>query len=221
MKLLVTAGPTREPIDPARFISNRSSGKMGYAVAAAAVKNGHSVTLISGPVSLGPPAGVRCVNVITAAEMLRAVEKNIRQCDALVMSAAVSDFRPAACHARKIKKHAFKLLLPLKRNPDILMRMIPRKEGRVFVGFAAETGAPEREALRKLRRKNLDLVVANDIGRKDSGFEADTNLACFIDACGKVKKLPLMSKARLGGLIVRWIERKLAARRHKRKEKIK
>jgi phosphopantothenoylcysteine decarboxylase/phosphopantothenate--cysteine ligase len=207
MKLLVTAGPTREPIDPARFISNRSSGKMGCAIASAALKKGHSVILVSGPVAMKPPAGARCVNVITACQMLAAVKKNIEKCDALVMAAAVSDFRPAVYHAFKIKKNEFNLSLPLKRNPDILKLMVAGKGRRIFVGFAAETGCLQREALRKLREKRLDLIVANDISSKDSGFETDTNRVTLFDAAGTKIKLPLMTKGKIAEVIIKWIER--------------
>lgn len=208
MKLLVTAGPTREPIDPARFISNRSSGKMGYAIAVNALKMGHSVVLISGPVALKPPAGVRCVNVITADDMLAAVKKNIKKCDALVMAAAVSDFRPSVVNKRKIKKSAALLSLPLKLNPDILRVIAPGKGKRIFVGFAAETGRLRSEAMRKLREKNLDLIVANDVRRPDAGFECDTNRVTLFSDDGKHLKLPLMRKEKIAKMIIKWIEQK-------------
>ncbi len=208
MKLLVTAGPTREPIDPVRFISNRSSGKMGYAVASAAHKRGHSVVLISGPVALRPPTGVRCVNVNTAADMLAAVRKNIKRCDALVMAAAVSDWRPAEFSREKIKKNKMPDLLPLAQNPDILMTVAPKKGKRIFVGFAAETGRLRPEALRKLREKNLDLIVANDVRRPDAGFETDTNRVVLFSADGEQEALPLMSKKHVAERIIKWIEQK-------------
>lgn len=212
MKLLVTAGPTREPLDPVRFISNRSSGKMGYAVASAALKRGHAVVLISGPVVLRPPAGARCVNVNTAADMLAAVRKNIKKCDALVMAAAVSDWRPAEFSRGKIKKHKMPALLPLVQNPDILVAVAPAKEKKIFVGFAAETGNLRAEARRKLREKNLDLIVANDIRRPDAGFEADTNRVTLFFAGGKHEELPLMAKENVADHIVAWIEQERLVR---------
>lgn len=208
MKILVTAGPTREPLDPVRFLSNRSSGKMGYAIASAALRRGHSVTLISGPVALLPPAGMRCVKVNTAADMLAAVKRNIKQCDALIMAAAVSDFRPARFTPEKIKKNAAVLSLPLMLNPDILKTIAPQKGKKIFVGFAAETGRLHREALRKLREKNLDMIVANDVRRRDAGFEVDTNRVTFFFADGKQRELPLMTKAKIAGLIIKWLESK-------------
>ncbi|MDO9543020.1 MAG: bifunctional phosphopantothenoylcysteine decarboxylase/phosphopantothenate--cysteine ligase CoaBC [Kiritimatiellia bacterium] len=211
MKLLITAGPTREPIDPARFISNRSSGKMGYAVAAIALKRGHSVILISGPVALKPPKGVRRVNITTAADMLTAVRKNVKKCDALIMAAAVSDFRPAKFAAKKLKKSGILLSLPLKLNPDILKAIAPGKGKRIFVGFAAETGNLRAEALRKLREKNLDLIVANDISRPDAGFETDTNRVTLFSAGGEHRELPLMAKEKIAERIVQWIEQKAGA----------
>jgi len=210
MKFLITAGPSREPIDPVRFISNRSSGKMGYAVASAALKRGHSVVLISGPVALKPPPGAFCVNVITAADMLAAVRKNIKKCDVLVMAAAVSDFRPATFAKKKLKKSAVPLLLPLRQNPDILMAIASAKDRRIFVGFAAETGRLRSEAVRKLKQKKLDLIVANDVSRPDAGFEADTNRVILFSAGGKHAALPLMTKNKIAELIIKWIEQKQA-----------
>lgn len=208
MNILVTAGPTREPIDPVRFIGNRSSGKMGYAVAAAARKRGHSVILVSGPVSIASLAGVKLVKVITAAEMLSAVKRNIEWCDALVMAAAVADWRPAKSSRKKIKKDQMPASLRLARNPDILLAVAPQKGKRIFVGFAAETGHPRAEALRKLKRKKLDMIVANDVARADSGFEVDTNRVTFYSASGAQKKMPLLSKTQVAERIVKWLERK-------------
>jgi phosphopantothenoylcysteine decarboxylase/phosphopantothenate--cysteine ligase len=209
MRLLVTAGPTREPLDPVRFISNRSSGKMGYAVAAAALKRAHSVILVSGPVALNPPRGARRIKVITAADMLAAVRKNIKKCDALIMAAAVSDFRPVTCTAKKIKKNNIPLSLPLKLNPDILRSVAGEKGKRIFVGFAAETGRLPAEARRKLRQKNLDLIVANDVCQPGAGFEADTNRVTFFGQDGSCEKLPLMTKKKIAGRIIKWLERKM------------
>jgi len=208
MKILVTAGPTREPIDPVRFISNRSSGKMGYSIASVALRRGHKVVLISGPVSVQPPPNVILVKVVMAADMLSAVNEKIEWCDALVMAAAVSDWRPAELSKEKIKKHKMPDLLPLAQNPDILMTVAPKKGKRIFVGFAAETGRLRPEALRKLREKNLDLIVANDISRPDAGFEADTNRVTLFSAGGEHVELPLMTKEKVAERIIKWIERK-------------
>ncbi len=209
MKIIVTAGPTREPIDPVRFISNRSSGKMGYALAAAARRRGHKVVLVSGPVSIDPPPGVRLVKVVTAADMLSAIKEKIGWCDALVMSAAVADWRPAKFSKKKIKKNNMPDCLPIARNPDILLALIPKKGKRIFVGFAAETGRVRGEALRKLREKNLDMIVANDVSRKDSGFETDNNRVTLFSAGGAHLKLPLMPKRKIAELIIRLIEQRL------------
>ncbi len=149
MKILVTAGPTREPIDPVRFISNRSSGKMGYAVARAAARHGHEVVLVSGPVSLSPPDGIEILRVRTAAQMLEALRVRLAWCDALVMCAAVSDWRPRDVAPGKIKKRDSSTILRLDPTPDILCSLVPDKGNRIFVGFAAETGNLEDEARRK------------------------------------------------------------------------
>ncbi len=208
MRFLITAGPTREPIDPVRFLSNRSSGKMGYAVAAAARAREHEVVLVSGPVSLEPPAGVEVVKVTTAEEMLEAVLGRIDKCDALVMAAAVADWRPVQARAQKIKKSESVSALQLARTPDILKRVAARKGARLFVGFAAETENLLEESERKLREKNLDLIVANDVSRSDAGFEVDTNRVTLLSADGERRELPLMPKSEVAKQIVEWIERR-------------
>lgn len=207
MRLLITAGPTREPLDPVRFISNRSSGKMGYAVAAAAARRGHRVVLVSGPVAIKPPAGVIFRKVETAAQMLSAVKAGLEKCDALVMAAAVADWRPATCARRKIKKNKMPAALPLKKNPDILMAVAPQKGKKIFVGFAAETDDSSAEPRRKLRQKKLDLIVANNVKRPGSGFETDTNRVTFYFADGKRKKLPRRPKKDIADRIVAWVEK--------------
>ena len=206
MRIVVTAGPTREAIDPVRFISNRSSGKMGYALADAAVQRGHEVKLISGPVQLAPPTGAHIVSVTTAAEMLEAVHAHVPWCDVLIMAAAVADYRPRIVSPVKLKKSHTPLLLELEPAPDILASLRPLKGSRVFVGFAAETGNPEREGRRKLREKGLDLVVANDVSRSDAGFEADTNQVLLLATDGSARELPLMSKRDVAAEILNWIE---------------
>lgn len=180
-KVLITAGPTREPLDPARFLSNRSSGKMGYALARTAKRRGAAVTLISGPVSLAPPPGVALVRVETALEMAEAVRQHAPAASVVVKAAAVADFRPASFSAQKIKKAGAEPLLELTANPDILAELGKnRRADQVLVGFAAESSHHEAEARRKLLAKNADLIVVNDILGKDTGFEADTNQVALI-----------------------------------------
>ena len=206
MKILVTAGPTREAIDPVRFLSNRSSGRMGYAVAQAALERGHEVVLISGPVSIPAPACARLVPVISAADMQAALDSHLEWCDALVMCAAVADWRPKTQSGVKLKKAEMPPVIELEPNPDILNTLHPLKEGRPFVGFAAETGDPLAEAQRKLTGKGLDLIVANDVSRPDAGFEVDTNLVTLLTTSEPPRALPLQSKLDVGRAIVAWIE---------------
>ncbi len=206
MNFLVTAGPTRESIDAVRFISNRSSGKMGYAVVEAALLRGHRVRLVSGPVSLAPPPQAAVTLVTSAGEMLQAVEKYLAQCDVLVMCAAVSDWRPAVLYPGKIKKNGRRLELQLEPTPDILRCVAPRKGNRLFVGFAAETEALEKNASAKLLAKKLDFIVANDVSRPDAGFEADTNCAVLLGAGGFREEWPLTSKREMAARLVAFIE---------------
>jgi len=206
VKILVTAGPTREPIDPVRFISNRSSGKMGYALARVAAGMGHEVRLVSGPVCLAAPENVRVFNVLTAEEMLAAVTANMKWCHVLIMAAAVCDWRPVKVSRTKIKKTGEVPSIAIEQTPDILTTVSARKGRRVIVGFAAETGDPIAEAARKLSAKKLDLIVANDVSRADAGFETDTNRVSLLDCAGVVRHLPLMSKDAVAGKIISWIE---------------
>ena len=189
--IVVTAGGTREPVDPVRYISNHSSGKMGYALAESARDRGAKVTLVTAPASLLEPAGVEVVKINTAQEMLRAVEKAARQADALVMAAAVADYRPAKAARDKIKKGESGLTLRLECTPDILGSV---KGSFIKVGFAAESSNLVENAKQKLKQKGLDFIVANDITASDSGFGADTNRVSIIDRQGKVDNLPLMPK---------------------------
>jgi len=188
---VVTAGGTREPIDPVRYITNRSSGKMGYALAEAARDRGAEVTLITAPTSLARPAGVKVVDVGTAAEMLRAVKSAVLRADALVMAAAVADYRPREPSGKKIKKGRAGLTLELELTPDILSEV---KGNFVRVGFAAESEKLVANARKKLKQKSLDLIVANDITTPDSGFDVDTNRVTIVDKEGRVDSLPLLSK---------------------------
>jgi phosphopantothenoylcysteine decarboxylase/phosphopantothenate--cysteine ligase len=191
--VLVTAGPTREPLDPVRYLSNRSSGKMGYALAAAAVRRGARVTLISGPTGIKVPWGAELVEVETAAGMARAVSKHLPRCDVLLMAAAVADFQPKKAARKKIKKGKAGPSIALKPTSDILAQAGKKKRKTLLVGFAAETGNPVPEARRKLKAKGLDLVVANDVSSPDAGFDVDTNRVHLVDRKG-AEELPLLSK---------------------------
>ena len=206
MRIIVTAGPTREHIDPVRFISNRSTGKMGYAIAGVSARRGHEVVLISGPVIIEPPALVTVIKVDTSAQMLDELKKRISWCDVLIMTAAVADFKPAVIRTEKIKKRNMPLFIRLRKTPDILKRIRKYKDKRVFVGFAAETSNMLKEARRKLIDKGLDLIVANDVSRSDSGFGADTNKVVLISADGTCRKLPLMKKTAVAKEILEWVE---------------
>ena len=201
-KVLVTAGPTEEPLDPVRFLSNRSSGKMGYALAQAAQARGASVTLISGPTSLTAPAGVNLVSVRTAQEMGAAVLAVYGQQDLVIKCAAVSDFRPRQQAAQKLKKAQSSLQLALEANDDILARLGREKGDQVLVGFAAESENHLAEGLRKCRDKNLDMIVVNDISGSDRGFAVDSNAATLIGADGRQHELPLQAKEEMAMAIL-------------------
>jgi len=195
--VVVTAGPTREHIDPARFLSNRSSGKMGYALARTAKMRGASVKLISGPCALPPPAGVNLIRVNTAREMRQAVMECRSEATIIVKSAAVSDFSPVKVSQKKIKKEQAELHLDLERNADILAELGSLKRAGcppLLIGFAAESHDILEEGMKKLRRKNVDLLAVNDITRPDSGFESDTNRVILLDRDGGQVDLPLLSK---------------------------
>ena len=237
MRFVVTAGPTREFIDPVRFLSNPSTGRMGFAVARAARAAGHEVTLIAGPVALKTPRGVRRVDVVSARDMLAAVQAELKAVaqerdpppagaaalvaaetpTILVMTAAVADWRPARRAARKLKKSEMSGTLRLVRNPDIL-KTINRQlhtgttgvppVALIRIGFAAETGAPAAEAVRKCREKGLDLVVGNDVTEPGSGFGTATNRVTFVTPDGNVQRLPLMSKLAVARRIVSFAERR-------------
>jgi len=205
MRILVTAGPTREALDPVRFLSNRSTGKMGYAIAAVAAERGHEVRLISGPVALEAPGGVAVSPVVSAADMLDAVLGDLGWCDALVMSAAVADWRPKSVAAEKLKKAEMAASLELERTEDILKTVAEMKQGQIVVGFAAETENLLTEARRKLQAKQLDLIVANDVSRPDAGFAVDTNAVTLITA-ETADALPLMSKREVAKRLLQWLE---------------
>jgi phosphopantothenoylcysteine decarboxylase/phosphopantothenate--cysteine ligase len=201
--VLVTAGPTREAIDPVRFVSNPSSGKMGYAIARAAEYRGGRVTLISGPVALEPPLNVEVVPVVTADEMARAVFARAPRADVIIKVAAVSDYRPVSMQDHKIKKAEGRIELILERTTDILQTVGRRKRSdQVVVGFAAETRDMETYARRKVAEKNLDLIAANLIGPTDSGFAADTNRMTLFFADGRQTTLDVMDKDAVAHLIL-------------------
>jgi len=195
--VIITAGPTYEPFDPARHMSNRSSGKMGFALARSAKRRGAKVILISGPTSLEVPSGVEMINVTSAVQMHDAVMENYNNADIVVMSAAVSDYRPEKTMAQKIKKGSDSIGLEMVPNPDILKELGKRKDKTkrpLLVGFAAESSDHLEEGKRKLKEKNLDLIVINDIIGKDTGFGTDTNQVNLIDRDYQLEKLPLLSK---------------------------
>jgi len=199
--VLITAGPTREPLDPVRYLSNRSSGKMGYALARTARRRGAKVTLVSGPVFLDPPDGVTVISVTTAGEMYKEVMRLRDKASIIVKAAAVADFRPDQYESHKIKKQTAPSSIDLVQNDDILAELgRSRKTGQILVGFAAESRNLEEEGKRKLRDKNADLVVVNDITGTDSGFDADTNQVTLISKDGS-SSLPHMSKEKTADCI--------------------
>ncbi len=193
-KIVVTAGPTREPLDPARFLSNRSSGKMGYALARTAARRGAEVVLVSGPVALPEPVGIRTIQVNTADEMRAQVVSLARNADIVIKAAAVADFKPEKYRRQKIKKSSAGTVIELEQNTDILAELgKTRQPGTLLVGFAAESRNHEQEGFRKLRQKNVDLVVVNDILGAATGFDVDTNQVLLVDGNGS-RRLPLLSK---------------------------
>ncbi len=193
-KVVVTAGPTREKIDPVRFISNYSTGKMGYAIAEEAVLQGAEVTLISGPVSLAPPQGVTLISVESAEEMYEAVMKVFLQSDLVVKTAAVADYRPKQVSEHKVKKQPGEQVIELERTKDILYELGRKKGHQVLVGFAAETINVEEYAKKKLVEKNADMIVANNVKVEGAGFGTDTNIVTIYKKDGTVIELPLMTK---------------------------
>ena len=201
-KVLVTAAGTREPIDPVRFLGNRSTGRMGFAVAAEAARRGAEVTLIAGPTSLRAPAGVRRIDVETAQEMRAAVLAAYDAADIVIKTAAVADYRPATVAEHKIKKSEGELTLTLVRNPDILYELGQKKIRQVLVGFAAETRDVAAYARAKLAKKNLDFIVANNVAESDAGFGAETNRVTIYGADGSEERYPLLSKAEVAAHIL-------------------
>jgi len=204
--ILITAGPTHEPLDPVRFISNRSSGKMGYELAEEALSRGAEVILISGPTQLMPPSKAELKQVKTAGDMAKEVQKSFPRADVVIMAAAVSDFRFAEISSQKIKKGELAKRVELIQTPDILRNLGQKKKGKVLVGFAAETQNVVDNALRKMKEKKLDLVVANDVSQKEIGFESDFNQVSIVNPKGKVFQTERMSKREISQIIFDKIE---------------
>lgn len=202
LTVLVTAGATREAIDPVRYVSNRSSGKMGYAIAAAALSRGARVILISGRTSLSPPQGTLLIQVESAREMYRAVMEHYPTVDVVIKAAAVADYRPVQAAGQKIKKTGSKLTLEMEKNADILLELGQLKQRQILVGFAAETEDLINNAMEKVAKKNLDLIVANDVTVTGAGFGSDTNLVKLIYSDGRVIALDMMNKLVLGHRIL-------------------
>jgi phosphopantothenoylcysteine decarboxylase / phosphopantothenate---cysteine ligase len=201
-KILVTAGPTQEAIDPVRFVSNRSSGKMGYALARAAWRRGAEVRIVSGPCALPAPRGVERIDTVSAAQMLEATSRNFSWCSALIMAAAVADFRPATVAPNKLKKRAQGLRLELAGIEDEMPRLAAHKGNRLLIGFAAETQDAETNALGKLHAKGLDLIVANDVTMEGAGFGVDTNIVTLIGRDGSRHPYPQASKDDVANVIL-------------------
>lgn len=207
MRVVISAGPTREAIDPVRFITNRSTGKMGYALAAAAVARGLETVLVSGPVALPRPAGLfRFDSVETAVQMSEAMKHEAAEADLIIMCAAVADFRPKRVAPLKIKKHSAEMVLELEPTEDVLLALGSMKRPeQTLVGFAAETDSIEQNALDKMRRKNLDWIAANKVGVPGQGFESENNAVVLYSKNGDKHVLPLDSKSRIAEQILQII----------------
>ncbi len=201
-QIIITAGGTREAIDPVRYIGNRSSGKMGYAIARVAAARGANVILISGPTQLPVPQGVTFIPVESALQMRDAVLAHYSDCDIVIKAAAVADYRPQVVSEHKIKKNSTSLELILEKTPDILLELGQLKKHQILVGFAAETQELVAHAQGKLTRKKLDMIVANDVTLPGAGFNADTNIVKLLYSDGRVEELPKMSKEQLAGIIL-------------------
>jgi phosphopantothenoylcysteine decarboxylase/phosphopantothenate--cysteine ligase len=212
--ILLTAGPTQEDLDPVRFLTNRSSGRMGYAVAEAAAQRGAVVTLVSGPTALETPVGVTRVNVRTAVEMLCAVQENLSAATVAIFAAAVADYRPADAATQKIKKTAGEITLRLEPNPDILATSARNKGHRLIVGFAAETDKVAENARKKLRDKNADLIVANDVTAEGAGFDVDTHIVTLFARDGRDLALPKLTKRDVAHRILDEVVRLTASMKH-------
>ena len=201
-KILITAGPTQEPLDPVRFLSNHSSGKMGYALAEASRDRGAEVTLISGPSSLSSPANVTFRLIQTALEMREAVLQELPDADVVIKAAAVADYRPKVVHYNKLKKGTGEMTISLERNPDILAEIGAQKKMRILVGFAAETESLLANAFSKMQAKNLDLIVANNVASSENGFQSDYNQVILIHRDGSTEDLPRLPKREVANAVL-------------------
>ncbi len=204
--ILITAGPTREKIDPVRYITNFSSGKMGYAIAEEAIAAGAKVILVSGPVSLTPPRGAEVIKVESAEDMYQAVIGRFSEADAVVKSAAVADYRPKDYSDQKIKKQPGEQVIELERTKDILLQLGKIKDNQLLIGFAAETNNVAEYAQKKLESKNADMIVANNIGEEGAGFDIDTNIVSFYKKSGEITNWPILSKKEVARKIIEEIQ---------------
>ncbi|MFZ3587977.1 bifunctional phosphopantothenoylcysteine decarboxylase/phosphopantothenate--cysteine ligase CoaBC [Bacillus sp. DJP31] len=206
LSILVTGGPTRENLDPVRFFSNRSSGKMGFAIAEVAAKLGAQVTLVSGPSSLPSPSNVKVVRVESAQEMYESVLESFPKTDVVIKSAAVADYRPSESFSEKMKKQEGTLTIEFERTIDILKTLGTMKADKLLIGFAAETGSIEEYAKKKLYAKNLDLVVANNVNEAGAGFQGDTNIVTFYRKDHTLRKLPILSKKEVAFILLQEVK---------------
>ncbi len=204
--ILITAGPTREKIDPVRYITNFSSGKMGYAIAEEAIEAGAKVILVSGPVSLTPPTGADVIQVESAEDMYQAVITRFREVDVVIKSAAVADYRPKSYSDQKIKKQPGEEVIELERTKDILMELGKKKDHQLLIGFAAETNHVDEYARKKLEGKNADMIVANNIGEEGAGFDIDTNIVTFYKKNGEITNWPILTKNEVAKKIMEEIQ---------------
>jgi phosphopantothenoylcysteine decarboxylase / phosphopantothenate---cysteine ligase len=203
VKFLITAGATREYLDPIRFISNASSGKMGFSISNAVYKKGHDVTVIGLKNKLNLEKGIKFIPVVSAIDMLEAVKNEIKDTDVLIMAAAVSDYRPVTCAKEKIKKqNNDEIEFRFRKNPDILEEVSCEKADKFFVGFCAETNDLEKNAFLKMKQKKIDMIIANDITQEGAGFEVDTNIIKILYKNDKVENFELKTKKELGEIIV-------------------
>lgn len=216
-KILITAGPTEEPLDPVRYITNLSSGKMGYALAIEAHRRGAEVTLVSGPTNLPLPPVQKIIKVRTAKEMYKAVIDHYKKTEIIIKAAAVADYSPKTLAAEKIKKDKKTLSLDLKNNPDIIAEVGKNKGGRILVGFAMETQNLLANAREKLKKKNMDLIVANNLREEGAGFRTDTNVITIIDRAGRTESLGKMAKIEAAGAILDRVKKIINEKKIKKK----
>lgn len=212
IRCLVSAGPTREFFDPVRFVTNPSSGKMGYAIAAAAQQIGWQVELVSGPVALPAPEGVRVERVVTGQDMFEAIDARFDDCDVLIMTAALVDFKPRTQAGHKIKKHELEMVIEMEPVIDVLATVAQRKNKQLILGFAAETNNLEQYALRKLEQKNADWIAANQIGGPDSAFEKDSNTLYLYGKSGERLQLGPAPKVKIASRLIEFLSVKLSER---------